>query len=339
MHKGDCSYMVDTATVFFDYLRIEGWFHSPTDELAEVSLYGPSLKGVKGRVGLNHGGVEKDLGPNRGFMIQTLLEERQHPNDLILEFGTRNGKTIKVNMFDLCLERKKSSSGRTLLDRFIREINDNEGARLLDLGGRARSGVERRTMFPKAECTVLDILPGQGVDIVGDAHAMSALFPPNSFDAIFSVSVFEHLLMPWVVAMEMNAVLKPGGLAFLFTHQTIGMHDQPWDFWRFSDTAWEGLFNRNTGFEILGRTLDDPQYITPHLWSPERGQYLERAVGFLGSSVLLRKVAEPLGQWESVEVEKLIHTSYPDTEEKKPEWPARRKLRPWWNFLFTSWSK
>jgi SAM-dependent methyltransferase len=140
---------------------------------------------------------------------------------------------------------------------------------------------------------------------------MSLLFPPNSFDAIFSSSVFEHLLMPWIVAAEMSRVLRPGGIAFIATHQTIGMHDRPWDFWRFSDTAWDALFNKLTGFEILDRALENPQFITPFFWSPEQGDGPENALGFIGSSVLVRKIGEPQVNWGPMAVSDVIPTSYP----------------------------
>lgn len=56
---------------------------------------------------------------------------------------------------------------------------------------------------------MLDILPGENVDVVGDAHALVALFPAERFDAFCSVSVFEHLLMPWAVIPQINKILNP----------------------------------------------------------------------------------------------------------------------------------
>jgi hypothetical protein len=326
MVDGDCSFMIDAATVFFDYFRIEGWFHSESDALVEVQLANTASSGITAFTGLPHPGVMAALGPGKGFCIQALITRSP---DLAIVFHTKNRRTIKVRVLDLCTERKRSFEGRALLHRFIEMVNATKGARLLDLGGRARSGVEHSRMFDQADCTILDILPGDNVDVVGDAHAMSKLFPPNAFDAIFSTSVFEHLLMPWVVASEMSAVLRLGGVAYIATHQTLGMHDRPWDFWRFSDTAWDGLFNRLTGFEIIARALENPQYITPHFWSPEQGDHLERAVGFVGSAVLVRKTSEAQSRWAPVELASIIGSAYPETEEPIPSWhlnPASRGI-------------
>ena len=61
------------------------------------------------------------------------------------------------------------------------------------------------------EYIVLDVLPGENVDVVCDAHELSTVFAPESFDYVVSHSAFEYLLMPWKVAIDMNHALKCGG--------------------------------------------------------------------------------------------------------------------------------
>ncbi len=181
--------------------------------------------------------------------------------------------------------------------------------RLLDIGGRARSGVQRSEHFPDCEVTTLDIVADPGVDVVGDAHALSAHFPPESFDFAMSVAVFEHLAMPWKAAVEMGKVLRTGGLALIFTHQTIGMHDMPWDFFRFSDQAWRGLFNRRTGFAIVATQLSTFMHIVPRAWA-QRHQGAEAAGGFEGSAVLVRRIGPPDIDWP-VALGEFLDTRYP----------------------------
>jgi SAM-dependent methyltransferase len=160
---------------------------------------------------------------------------------------------------------------------------------------------------------VLDILPGENVDVVGDAHALGDLFPPERFDAFYSVSVFEHLLMPWAVVPQINRVLKPGGIGLIHTHQTLGMHDLPWDFWRFSDTAWDALFNSETGFEIVDRCLDSEQFILPFIYRPSK-RYAELSAGFEGSSVWVKKIGPCKLRWDVVPSD-LVKTSYPNEDD------------------------
>jgi hypothetical protein len=314
----DCCFMIDSAAAFFDYYRVEGWFYCLSDTLAGVSVSGAASKGVASTHKLPYPGVEAAYGPNRGFVMQALLAPGADLEALNIVFRTSKGRLITAPVRELVSEREAMFEGKDLFHRFQDMLAEHPGLKLLDIGGRNRSGVDRSLLFENTDCTVLDILPGDNVDVVGDAHAMSKLLPPHHFDAVFSLATFEHLLMPWVVAGEMSQVMKPGAIAFIATHQTIGMHDRPWDFWRFSDTAWDGIFNKITGFEILDRALESPQYIVPHFHSRYRGTHLEGAVGYLGSSVLVKKIGEPTLAWTALEAAAVVETTYPDTFEPTP---------------------
>lgn len=196
----------------------------------------------------------------------------------------------------------------TLEARFKAHVAALPGAKVIDVGGRNRSKLDRSREFTTADVCVLDVLPGENVDVVGDAHGMSALFEPESFDAAYSIAVFEHLLMPWRVVIELNAIMKPGAIGYVQTHQTIGMHDLPWDFWRYSNTAWDALFNEYTGFEIIDRELYSPQFILPFILTPGKMD-AEMAAGYEGSSVLFRKIGPSRVEWD-VPTD-IISTMYP----------------------------
>lgn len=79
---------------------------------------------------------------------------------------------------------------------------------VLDLGGRNING-SPRPLFPGAVYTVLDIRPGDGVDIVADA----AEWDPDGrrWDVVVCTEVFEHTdAWPWICATAFRA-LWPGG--------------------------------------------------------------------------------------------------------------------------------
>ena len=287
-------FMADIVAKFFNSVRISGWFHHPEDSLIAVAIIGCPQTGCVSEVGLPHGGVE-NLGPNKGFLIQFLQPEEGFPESAELQFTTRFGQTLRANLMEVAKDRQTHNTTPGMSKRFIAAVNET-GGRVLDIGGRARSRVDRSLVYTGAECTVLDILPGDNVDVVGDAHALARYFPPDPFDAIWSVSVFEHLMMPWAVVLQMNIVLKTGGTALIATHQTLGMHDMPWDFWRFSDTAWDALFNRFTGFEIVERTLDFGQFIVPFVYRPDKS-IAERAAGYELSVVVVRKTGPASITW------------------------------------------
>lgn len=98
--------------------------------------------------------------------------------------------------------------------------------------------------------------------------------------------------MPWSVAVGVNRVLRPGGLAFMATCAAWPPHDRPSDFWRFSADGLRVLFSVSAGFEVLEAVESLPCRIVP--LSFERSlRGVERHQAFLASAVLARKVSEP----------------------------------------------
>jgi Methyltransferase domain len=200
--------------------------------------------------------------------------------------------------------------GHRLFPEFIERVRAMPTGRLLEIGSRARSGVSRRDVAPAGwTYTGLDIMEGPNVDIVGDAHAMSQLLPHGSFDAAMSLSVLEHLAMPWKVALELNRVLKCGGFAFVQTHQTFPLHDEPWDFWRVSKDAWPALFNAKTGFKIVESAMAEPLMFVAKRWHP--GVNLHESRGCAVSSVLVEKTGDSKLSWD-VDLSDVLTNHYPE---------------------------
>ena len=172
------------------------------------------------------------------------------------------------------------------------------GGTVLEIGSRARSAVTRRQHIPAhLDYLGLDILPGPNVDLVGDAHELSALLGERRFVAAMSFSVFEHLAMPWKVVLELNRVLAPGGLVFTQTHQTWPLHEEPWDFWRFSRHSWQTLFNPATGFEVVEAVSGDPAHIHACFTNPVTHGLAASRDAHLGSASIARKVSATTLSW------------------------------------------
>jgi SAM-dependent methyltransferase len=120
-----------------------------------------------------------------------------------------------------------------------------DGATLLDIGGKngtAKQSPELRRL--RGFC--LDIQGSDGVDVVGDAHALP--FASESVDAARCVNVLAHCKDPWRVLAEVRRVLKPGGLLYLSDSFVFRTARDPVDYYRFS-TA--GLANLCSGFEVI----------------------------------------------------------------------------------------
>lgn len=297
---------IQVVTRFGNYLYIKGYVNARNSRVTQVQVVGVPLAGQRNLIGLPSPGYAP--GEACGFEIHALLLERDFPFSASVQFtsdsGFRHVETIQSMVHQVGAREVNTASAS-----FHQAVAEAGTGRMLDIGGRARSGRDRSQDYPCLDVTVLDIVEGDNVDVVGDAHELSKLFPADHFDFVMSVSVFEHLLIPWKVAIEINKVLKPGGLVFLHTHQSIGMHDLPWDFWRYSSDCWPALFGPPTGFELVHASMTDPTFLFPLRWRREK-EGLEASAGYEGSTMLARKVGPSRVSWD-VSIAELTQTSYP----------------------------
>lgn len=216
-------------------------------------------------------------------------------------------KSISIPISNTNLEKDECV---LVFQRYLRDLAAMPAGSILEIGSRNRSQVMRRSVCPENLSYVgFDIVAGENVDVVGDAHQLSSYFKGEQFKAIFSVSVFEHLAMPWLVALEMNKVLEPGGLVFIQTHQTWPVHEEPWDFWRYSKHSWKCLFNAQTGFEVIEVVMGLPCSIVPsHIDVSTDGLWHQPA--YLGTVMIARKIGPSKLSWD-VTVSQLDAGEYP----------------------------
>lgn len=133
------------------------------------------------------------------------------------------------------------------------------GIKVLEVGSRNVTGGATRKPFSAASYTGFDFYSGENVDVVGDAHKLSAYFSKDQkFDLIFSSAVFEHFHMPWVVAQEIQKLLKVGGYVFVETHFSFAFHEKPWNFFQFSHMGLRALFNSALGFDLIDCGMSNP---------------------------------------------------------------------------------
>jgi SAM-dependent methyltransferase len=200
-----------------------------------------------------------------------------------------------------------------ILPKFSDRVNTIVEARVLEIGARKVSGNSHRNWFhTQSGYTGLDIHSGPGVDKVGDAHQLSGMFPADHFDAVFSESVFEHLAFPWKAAMEINTVLKTGGLCYVSTHPVWPPHELPWDFWRFPLAGLKLLFSEPMGFRVLEATEGLPGRVHSMVDdAPTRDlPYVELN---LGVALIAEKIADydhDKIRWD-VPIETVLDSHYP----------------------------
>jgi SAM-dependent methyltransferase len=213
----------------------------------------------------------------------------------------------------------KIPDAENLVNRFIRQVNEHHLS-VLEIGSRIVSpgSVSKRTWFPDASSyTGVDYYGDGNTDVVGDAHTLARHVGENRFDAVFSVATLEHLAMPWVVAMEINKVLKTGGITFHQTPFAWPSHDRPWDFYRYSDLGLRSLFSPALGYEVIEAGMFEP--LRMHFDRQVSGQEgFPMEPGFAGAAILARKIADvdkERFRWETSRSEVLGDAShYPPQE-------------------------
>jgi hypothetical protein len=206
-------------------------------------------------------------------------------------FKSRNGQNLRLKRHAPKIPAEQRTQGPGLFDEFREEANRLQ-ARVLEIGSRqvVSGGQSKRSLFPSCSYVGFDYYPDANTDVVGDAHELSKFFGCE-FDAVLSLAVFEHFAMPWVVAGEINKVLKVGGLTFHSTHFAFPLHERPWDFWRYTDQALRILFSPPLGFEVIRCEFDTPARMHPDVPRPEL-MHLPLEPVWAGISVLARKTAD-----------------------------------------------
>jgi hypothetical protein len=289
---------VDRFAYFGDHLYTQGWAFHTESRLSSLFVRLPDGTLIRARgyplpspdVAAVHGEGASQC----RFSVTVPIADPDAARRSVLLFRGRGRSAL----IDAPATSLLSDPFHQLFPRFHRMVQSMPSPTVVEIGSRARSGNVHNEWLPEAATyTGFDIVEGPNVDVVGDAHELSKHFEHSSIDAVFSVSTFEHLAMPWKVVAQLNRVLRTGGLTYIGSHQTWPLHDSPWDFWRFSSSAWRALLNEETGFQIVGVAMGDgASIVADHLSAGT--EHLGSNPGFLGSAVIARKTRSVGLSWD-----------------------------------------
>ena len=155
----------------------------------------------------------------------------------------------------------------------------------------------RMAVFGDRVVRTIDIHPGIGVDVVGDAHTLSELFPAGEFAVVFSSSVLEHVAAPWLVAAECGKVLMRGGLAIQLVPWVWPTHSSPNDFWRFSPEGLGQLFGPATGFRVIDSGAVAGAVIMPDPTWRSKALKMPTTASPSSAWIVAEKVADSAADW------------------------------------------
>ena len=128
-------------------------------------------------------------------------------------------------------------TGRIELREQIKQHARFIGGRVLDVGAGSLS--RYKDLFNFDEYVKMDIEPGEGINIVGRAEDIPT--PDNSFDSIVCTQVLGDVYKIHKAFREFYRVLRPEGTLLITESLFDPLHDEPNDFWRFTEHSMRRL--------------------------------------------------------------------------------------------------
>jgi SAM-dependent methyltransferase len=136
------------------------------------------------------------------------------------------------------------NASRVHLDRFVERAaaSVSPGALVLDAGAGSAPYRHRfaHTRYETADFKQVDKTYAPDVTYVGDLAAIPV--EDHRFDLVIMTQVLEHLPEPITVLREMHRVLTPGARIWASCPLYYEEHEQPYDFYRYTQFALRRMF-------------------------------------------------------------------------------------------------
>jgi SAM-dependent methyltransferase len=137
-------------------------------------------------------------------------------------------------------------TARYELDMAIKRHAPSLQGRLLDVGAGSHDRYSR--YFSATEYIRMNLEPGPSTDLVGQVEDIPA--PDASFTGIVCTQVLGDVFALPKAFSEFYRVLKPGGRLLITEAFFAASHDEPHDYWRFTEHSLRRLCEE-AGFRIL----------------------------------------------------------------------------------------
>lgn len=136
-------------------------------------------------------------------------------------------------------------------DRRVAAVADGFSGSVLEIGsGRQDLGAEaysvRRLFAPAVDFTQSDVNPEFGHEVV-DVTSMQI---DQRFDLVICMYVLEHVYDVTTAVANLHRAVRPGGRVLVAVPHLYPYHDEPIDFWRFTEHSLRLLFGDFSHVEI-----------------------------------------------------------------------------------------
>lgn len=133
-------------------------------------------------------------------------------------------------------------------------IAPTASGRVLDIGSGNLRGYEELFKPYVEQYLCLDRQDVPTVDICSDCYDIP--LDSESFDVVVSTQALEHLDTPAAMLKESYRLLKPGGRLILTAPMTWGTHEEPYDFYRYTEFGIHHLLGQAGYTEITVEPLE-----------------------------------------------------------------------------------
>ena len=152
------------------------------------------------------------------------------------KYYTEVKKDILPSQSSISIE--KWTDWRKLNYDFYKKFDYN-GKKVVNLG--AGKGYFRE-LFKDSDYLTVDFYPYEGIDVVVDL-IQPLPFDSNHYDFIILSNVLEHISEPEKLIKECYRILKNGGSLLITVPFFIKLHQQPYDFFRYTEYALKNLLS------------------------------------------------------------------------------------------------
>ncbi|MBP1860200.1 class I SAM-dependent methyltransferase [Rhizobium herbae] len=169
---------------------------------------------------------------------------------IIVDFAGLFGDVLLKSKLKKLAKRLSRDPLNSALSEFVRLIPS--GSRVLNIGaGGEVMDVILANVKTGVEVVSSDVDPARKPDVVDDLTATK--LPAKSFDFVICAEVIEHVINPYAAAENIRHVLKEGGMAFVSAPFFFPLHDEPYDFFRYTEFGLRKLFQHCSSINIRAR--------------------------------------------------------------------------------------